>query len=324
MKKIDRQKLCELFSRLDHLCNSVSIFKDTRVSYCDKKFKSFIESDNKKVFLDGLHSVISTISQLPIKQKSNKAIKNSSSKKTGNKIDYELTKFAIVSRNSFTVCLFASDIDLLTFDDIKEWLPDSNKSDEFHPYSKSIIDKLLEEKIVPLFSQVPIVNTDHRIVSAIDLIGINMKTLTPVVIEVKTGFDSRVYGQGTYYLHNRYGSDIKMCQKTGHLLQLFYYSKWLRDQGFDTMCKDYVIVANRYANNGVDKWFSIPRQWREEHISDNIYSAFGNREYIVNKQKTDRNGQNQCISKIFQKSSSSSEKKIGPRKIYDYKKNDRK
>ena len=43
MKKIDRQKLCELFSRLDHLCNSVSIFKDTRVSYCDKKFKSFIE-----------------------------------------------------------------------------------------------------------------------------------------------------------------------------------------------------------------------------------------------------------------------------------------
>lgn len=319
---IDKHKLCELFSQLDHLCNSAAIFKDTNVSYCDKTFKSFVESDNKKVFLDGLHSVISTISHLPIKQKSRKTIKNSSSKHTGNKIDYELTKFAIMSRNSFTVCLFAADdeeiqSDILTFEDIKNWLPD--KSNEFHPYSKSIIDKLLDEKIIPLFSQVPIINIDHRIISAIDLIGINMKTLTPVVIEVKTGFDSRVYGQGQYYLYNKYGSDIKMCQKTGHLLQLFYYSKWLRDQGFNTMCKDYIIVANRYANNGVDKWFSIPKQWREGYISDNIYNAFNRREYIVNKQKTHKNGQNQCISKIFKKSTISHEK-TSPRKIYNIKK----
>lgn len=308
-KKIDINKLTLLFNRLKNLCTTASALKENMILYCTKEHKSFIFEDNP-IFLDGLHHVITCMSSLPLKKKSKNTIRNSSSTTLGNKIDYELNKFAIMSHNSFDVCLFSEDVSdtSVTFSEIESWLPNHN-TNLFHDYTRSIIEKLLEEKIVPLFSQVPIINTEHRIISAIDLIGINVKTLTPVVIEVKTGFDSRVYGQGEYYLFPKYGSNLKMCQKTAHLLQLFYYSKWLKEQGFDTLNKDHVVVANDYANGGVDKWFSIPKQWTLPSVSDTIYTAFGQRDYIVDKEKTDRRGRNQSISKVFRKLDDDKKKK---------------
>lgn len=102
-----------------------------------------------------------------------------------------------------------------------------------HEYTDMIIGKLKKLGIVPVRSQVRIVDLDARINTAIDVIGVSLgkktkklNSLTITTIETKTGYNQGTYGRSELKTDKCYGS-LPVCTKTRHHMQLFYYWMWL-------------------------------------------------------------------------------------------------
>lgn len=203
-----------------------------------------------------------------------------SSAQIGTHVDKEIGQCAALARSLIdTTIAKCGDDDIIDYYTLIGNVYD-NTPECTHSYSQTIVLKLRDLLLIPVASQILVVDDDGNIRSAVDLLCIGIRSgnkrireVQYVTVEQKTGYNQGIYGRSNVNIDDRYGG-LPVSTKTRHLFQLFFYYRWLQERGVQTHPMLLIVNENTAKQKQKCRVIDLPKELRDDTIvAHNLLTA---------------------------------------------------